>query len=82
MKGEWTWFIVAMILFWGGGLLGWVRGVSDGRDECPPPEITVVRLPAITGCEATYGPVPVPRIGYEAWGVVCLEGTDVHQQDP
>jgi hypothetical protein len=34
---------------------------------------TVVFEAAITlnGCDVTYGPLDVPREGYEAWGVVC-----------
>ena len=42
--------------------------------DCLVPEDIIVHVPVIEGCEPTYGPLPVPLEGKEAWGFTCDEG--------
>lgn len=43
----------------------------------PPEEVDLPPVHASApkeACEAVWGPVPTPRDGWEAWGMVCPEG--------
>ena len=48
----------------------WLTVTIRPVDPPPPPP------PEVPGCEITYGPVPTPRDGWEAWGVVCPKGIE------
>jgi len=40
-------------------------------EPCPVCEVVVP-----SPCENTYGPLPTPREGWDAWGVVCPKGVE------
>jgi hypothetical protein len=67
------WFLGALIgcgLIW--GLI--VAALTGPRIECPVPEVVIVHTTDTHSCEPTYGPLPTPADGKEAWGFVCDEG--------